>query len=53
MICQRKNFLLKTEKGNVERAWIIKPKDFDASKKYPVLCTSIRGPGSQQVMELY
>ncbi|HEX9151176.1 MAG TPA: DPP IV N-terminal domain-containing protein, partial [Flavobacterium sp.] len=29
-------FVLKTEKGNELNAWIMKPKDFDASKKYPV-----------------
>lgn len=42
-------FVLKTEKGNELNAWIIKPKDFDASKKYPVFMTQYSGPGSQQV----
>ena len=42
-------FVLKTEKGNELNAWIIKPKDFDASKKYPVFMYQYSGPGSQQV----
>lgn len=43
-------FVLKTEKGNDLNAWIIKPKDFDPSKKYPVFMFQYSGPGSQQVM---
>jgi dipeptidyl-peptidase-4 len=42
-------FALKTEKGNVLNAWLIKPKDFDSSKKYPVFMTQYSGPGSQEV----
>jgi dipeptidyl-peptidase-4 len=42
-------FVLKTAKGNELNAWILKPKDFDASKKYPVLMYQYSGPGSQQV----
>lgn len=42
-------FVLKTDKGNELNAWILKPKDFDASKKYPVLMYQYSGPGSQQV----
>jgi dipeptidyl-peptidase-4 len=42
-------FELTTEKGNKLNAWIIKPKDFDASKKYPVFMYQYSGPGSQQV----
>jgi len=38
-----------TAKGNQLNAWFIKPKDFDASKKYPVLMYQYSGPGSQQV----
>ena len=43
-------FVLKTEKGNELNAWIMKPKDFDASKKYPVFMIQYSGPGSQQVV---
>jgi dipeptidyl-peptidase 4 len=46
---QKEFFMLKTEKGNELNAWIIKPKDFDATKKYPVFMYQYSGPGSQQV----
>ncbi|WP_412477050.1 S9 family peptidase [Flavobacterium sp. TBRC 19031] len=42
-------FELTTEKGHKLNAWMIKPKDFDASKKYPVFMFQYSGPGSQQV----
>ena len=42
-------FVLKTAKGNELNAWIIKPKDFDPAKKYPVFMYQYSGPGSQQV----
>ncbi|WP_293874004.1 S9 family peptidase [Flavobacterium sp.] len=42
-------FELTTEKGNKLNAWMIKPKDFDATKKYPVFMNQYSGPGSQQV----
>ncbi|MEC5164988.1 dipeptidyl-peptidase-4 [Flavobacterium sp. PL11] len=42
-------FVLKTGKGNELNAWMIKPKDFDPSKKYPVFMYQYSGPGSQQV----
>ncbi len=43
-------FVLKTEKGNELNAWMIKPKDFDATKRYPVFMFQYSGPGSQQVV---
>lgn len=42
-------FELTTEKGHRLNAWMIKPKDFDAAKKYPVFMFQYSGPGSQQV----
>ena len=42
-------FVLKTAKGNELNAWMIKPKDFDTSKRYPVFMYQYSGPGSQQV----
>jgi dipeptidyl-peptidase-4 len=42
-------FVLKTAKGNELNAWIMKPKDFDPAKKYPVFMYQYSGPGSQQV----
>ncbi|MGV9003390.1 S9 family peptidase [Flavobacterium sp.] len=42
-------FELTTGKGNKLNAWMIKPKDFDSNKKYPVFMFQYSGPGSQQV----
>ena len=42
-------FELTTEKGHKLNAWIIKPKDFDTNKKYPVFMYQYSGPGSQEV----
>jgi dipeptidyl-peptidase-4 len=46
---QKEFFVLKTDKGNELNAWVLKPKDFDPSKKYPVFMYQYSGPGSQQV----
>jgi len=48
-IAPKEFFSLTTTKGHTLNAWSIKPKDFDASKKYPVLMYQYSGPGSQQV----
>jgi dipeptidyl-peptidase-4 len=42
-------FELTTDKGNKLNAWMIKPKNFDSTKKYPVFMYQYSGPGSQQV----
>lgn len=42
-------FELTTEKGHKLNAWMIKPKDFDTTKKYPVFMYQYSGPGSQEV----
>lgn len=34
-------------------AWMIKPADFDPSKKYPVMMTQYSGPNSQRVLDSY
>lgn len=34
-------------------AWMIKPANFDPSKKYPVMMTQYSGPNSQQVLDSY
>lgn len=41
--------VIKTDKGHELNAWIIKPADFDPSKKYPLFMYQYSGPGSQQV----
>ncbi|WP_108868105.1 S9 family peptidase [Aquimarina aquimarini] len=35
--------------GETLNTWMIKPKDFDATKKYPLLMYQYSGPGSQSV----
>ena len=35
--------------GNSLNMWMVKPADFDANKKYPLLLFQYSGPGSQQV----
>ena len=42
-------FVLKAANGQELNANIIKPKDFDPTKKYPVLMYQYSGPGSQTV----
>ncbi|MCJ8153729.1 S9 family peptidase [Chryseobacterium sp. SSA4.19] len=37
------------EAGDQMNAWIMKPKNFDKSKKYPLFMYQYSGPGSQQV----
>lgn len=41
---------LKTSEGVELNYWMIKPKDFDPSKKYPLIMFVYGGPGNQQVM---
>lgn len=40
-----------TSEGVDLNAWMIKPRDFDESKSYPVFMTQYSGPGSQQVTD--
>ena len=45
-------FFTFTTSENVElNGWMIKPKDFDATRQYPVFMTQYSGPGSQQVTD--
>jgi len=41
----------KNEVGNDLNGYMIKPKNFDAKKKYPVLLYQYSGPGSQEVSD--
>ena len=43
-------FQLTTSEGVVLNGWMVKPKDFDASKRYPVIMYQYGGPGNQQVL---
>jgi dipeptidyl-peptidase-4 len=44
-----KEFSTLSVNGNELNMWMIKPADFDPSKKYPLLMFQYSGPGSQQV----
>ena len=44
-------FTFTTERGDTLNAYIVKPRDFDPSKRYPVLLTQYSGPCSQQVAD--
>ena len=47
--CKCEPFSFTTSEGVVLNGWMVKPKDFDANKKYPVIMHQYSGPGSQQV----
>ena len=42
-------FSFQTSEGVQLNGWMVKPADFDASKKYPVIMYQYSGPGDQQV----
>lgn len=44
-------FTFATERGDTLHAYLIRPRGFDPSKRYPVLLTQYSGPGSQQVCD--
>ncbi|MDO6761618.1 S9 family peptidase [Tamlana sp. 2_MG-2023] len=44
-----KEFSTLAVNGNDLNMWMIKPANFDASKKYPLFMTQYSGPGSQEV----
>lgn len=47
-----KKEFIKVQSGGYElNGFIIKPNDFDSSKKYPVIMTQYSGPGSQDVTD--
>lgn len=48
-ISQKTFMEIPTSYGGKLNGWMIKPADFDESKKYPVLVTIYGGPGSQTV----
>lgn len=50
-IPKKEFFKFTTSEGIELNGWIMKPADFDASKKYPVIFHQYSGPGSQQVVD--
>lgn len=49
-INEKEFFTIETERGDVLNAWRILPKNFDASKTYPVVMMQYSGPTSQRVL---
>ena len=45
-------FSFKTAEGVELNGWMLKPANFDAAKKYPVVMTQYSGPNSQDVVDL-
>ena len=43
-------FTFTTSEGVELNGWMVKPADFDSSKKYPVIMYQYGGPGNQQVL---
>ena len=50
---QTEFFSFTTERGTELNGWMMKPTNFQASKKYPVLMYQYSGPGSQEVLDHY
>ena len=48
---KRETFSFTTSEGVKLDGWMVKPVDFDASKKYPVILFQYSGPGNQQVLD--
>ena len=48
---KREPFSFTTSEGVQLNGWILKPLNFDASKRYPVIMHQYSGPGSQQVTD--
>jgi dipeptidyl-peptidase-4 len=50
---KREFFKFTTGQGTELNGWMIKPKNFDASKKYPVYLTFYGGPGHNEVLDAW
>lgn len=51
LLGKKEFFTFKTAEGVELNGWMIKPQNFDASKKYPVIMYQYSGPGSQEVTD--
>ncbi|WP_234111318.1 S9 family peptidase [Chryseobacterium sp. R2A-55] len=49
----REFFTIPNEAGDQMNAWIMKPKNFDPNKKYPLFMFQYSGPGSQSVANTF
>ena len=53
VVGQKEFFTFTTGEGVTLNGWMIKPRNFDASKKYPVVMYQYSGPGSQEVKDAW
>ncbi len=51
--CKRESFTFKTSEGVELNGWMLRPANFDASHKYPVIMHQYSGPGSQMVINAW
>ena len=51
MLGQKEFFKFTTSEGVELNGWMVKPQNFDATKKYPVIMYQYSGPGSQEVKD--
>ncbi len=51
LLGQKEFFTFTTSEGVTLNGWMIKPRDFDPARKYPVLMYQYSGPGSQSVTD--
>ena len=50
-LSEKEFFTIETEKGVDLNTWMMKPTDFDSTKKYPLYMFLYGGPGSQEVTD--
>lgn len=50
---EKKFFSFQTSDGIMLNGWMMKPADFDETKKYPVIMYQYSGPGSQEVRDAF
>lgn len=51
VVGKKEFFQFTTSEGVQLNGWMVKPRDFDSSKKYPVVMYQYSGPGSQEVTD--
>ena len=51
LLARKELFSLRTADGVELNGWMVKPRDFDPQKKYPVIMYQYSGPGSQEVKD--
>ncbi|MBD5234283.1 MAG: prolyl oligopeptidase family serine peptidase [Bacteroidales bacterium] len=50
LVAEKEFFKMRNDNGDELNGYIVKPRNFSASKRYPVIMSQYSGPGSQQVL---